>query len=90
MITLTGTITIPTAEQPAILPLLDVHVRLTLAEQGCIRFSVTRDAENPERFRVDEAFVDGAAFDAHQKRTRESEWGVETAHLARDFVKSGG
>jgi quinol monooxygenase YgiN len=34
---------------------------------------------------VDETFADHAAFQAHQARTAKSEWGLKTAHIAREY-----
>jgi autoinducer 2-degrading protein len=34
-------------------------------EPGTLRFELIRDAENPNRFYLNEAYVDAAAFEAH-------------------------
>lgn len=64
------------------------HVRLTLEEPGCLSFAVSETAD-PLVWSVEEAFVDRAAFAAHQARTRASRWWEATAAIARDFTVSG-
>jgi quinol monooxygenase YgiN len=66
-----------------------VHIALTLAEPGCVSFSVTRTGD-PLIWTVDETFADQAAFDAHQTRTRASEWYRLTAHIPRQYVITAG
>jgi quinol monooxygenase YgiN len=61
------------------------HVALTLAEPGCMSFSVTQMAD-PLIWQVDETFVDQAAFDAHQIRTTASDWARLSAHIKRAFT----
>ncbi len=61
------------------------HITLTLAEPGCLSFAVT-PTDDPLIWRVDESFVDEPAFDAHQTRTRASDWYRLTSHIARDYV----
>lgn len=63
---------------------LSAHLRLTRAEPGCISFDVTQ-ADDPLIWRVEELFVDRAAFDFHQQRTRASEWFTATAAIPRDY-----
>lgn len=64
------------------------HVDLTRAEAGCLRFSVT-PSEDPLVWDVDELFTDAAAFEAHQRRVRESEWGRATEGIPRDYRIDG-
>ena len=66
---------------------LPEHLRLTRAEPGCLRFDVT--PIDPLTWQVDEEFTDRAAFDAHQTRTRASEWFRQTAGIRRDFARNG-
>ena len=47
-------------------------------------FTVTQTAD-PMIWQVDETFVDQTAFDAHQNRTRASEWFAATSHIQRAF-----
>lgn len=63
---------------------LNDHIRLSRAEPGCLRFEVVQTSD-PLIWQVDETFVDQAAFDAHQTRTKASPWYAATAHIARAF-----
>ncbi|MDZ7926201.1 MAG: antibiotic biosynthesis monooxygenase [Agrobacterium sp.] len=60
------------------------HIRLTRAEPGCLSFEVSQ-TQDPLIWRVEELFVDRAAFDFHHQRTRASEWFVATSAIARDY-----
>ncbi|OBZ93806.1 antibiotic biosynthesis monooxygenase [Pararhizobium polonicum] len=64
------------------------HLRLTRAEPGCLSFEVSQ-ADDPLVWRVEELFIDRAAFDFHQQRTRASEWFTATSTIARDYNISG-
>nr|WP_277350823.1 antibiotic biosynthesis monooxygenase [Rhodococcus sp. HNM0569] len=64
---------------------LNRHVELTRAEEGCLHFDV-EPTQDPLVWTVSERFVDQAAFDAHQKRVRSSEWGQATADIQRDYM----
>jgi quinol monooxygenase YgiN len=61
------------------------HIALTRAEPGCLSFHVTQ-SDDPLIWTVTETFADQAAFDAHQTRTRASDWYRLTAHIPRDYV----
>ncbi|WP_338723713.1 antibiotic biosynthesis monooxygenase [Devosia sp. XK-2] len=63
------------------------HVRLTREEPGCLSFEVTQ-TEDPLIWRVEELFADQAAFDAHQVRTKASEWANKTMFIRRDYAIS--
>ncbi len=65
------------------------HIALTRAEPGCISFDVTQSGD-PLVWTVDETFADQAAFDAHQTRTRASDWYRLTAHIVRRYVIAAG
>ena len=88
-LTVSGWITIPSVEQPRLLPLLEEHTRLTRAEPGCLAFAVTRNPGDPERFDVAERFRDRAAFDAHRARAAASPWGAATRHIERHLHEEG-
>lgn len=88
--TVTGTLTIPLAEQPRLLPLLHEHVRLSRAEPGCLAFDLTPRPDDPERFDLAERFRDRAAFEAHRTRSAASAWGLATPHLERVLRIDGG
>ncbi len=85
MIRVTGQLICGTAEDAAVVTArLPDHIRLSRAEPGCLTFSVTPTASGLI-WQLDETFSDRAAYDAHQARTRASDWFRATAHLARDF-----
>ncbi len=85
MIRLSGQLVCANPDQAAIVvQYLPAHITLTLAEPGCVIFTV-RSTDNPLIWKVDEAFVDQAAFDAHQARTAASEWAQVSAGIARHF-----
>lgn len=67
---------------------LDRHITLTRAEPGCESFEVT-PGDASGTWRVDEWFVDAAAFAAHQARVAESEWGRATAGIERRYAIEG-
>ena len=67
---------------------LPLHLRLTRAEPGCLAFDV-RPTADPLVWRVEERFRDRAAFDAHQRRTRASDWGAATAGIERRYQITG-
>ncbi|SBS27248.1 Antibiotic biosynthesis monooxygenase [Marinomonas aquimarina] len=84
-IILQGYILVPAAELETVQSELRTHIQLTLAEQGCLAFSVTQSAVNPLRFDVYEEFVDQSAFDAHQQRVGNSNWGAVTVNVERHY-----
>ena len=61
------------------------HIALTRAEPGCRLFEVLRSSADPCRFAVRETFASPEDFDAHQARTRASDWWKITSHVPRDF-----
>jgi len=88
MITLTGTLTAKNAaEAEMVRQFFPEHIRLSRAEPGCLKFEVTPGAD-PLVWHLDEAFINAAAFEAHQSRTRASVWFEKSAPLARDFHKT--
>ena len=89
-VSLTGFIAIPADERARLLPLLDAHIRLTRAEDGCLAFDVTETAPGSGLFAVSERFRDAAAFDVHQRRAATSPWGAASRHLVRDYRKTEG
>ncbi len=66
----------------------DSHVTLTLAEAGCVSFSVTPTGD-PLVWQVDEHFRDAAAFRLHQDRVAASTWGRATAGIERRYTITG-
>lgn len=87
-ILLTGTMTCAAHEVDHVLALLPEHIRLSRAEPGCLQFDLWQDEVRPTEFHVTEVFRDARAFEAHQDRTRNSDWFRVTGHMARDFKKS--
>jgi quinol monooxygenase YgiN len=84
MIRLTGTLTCGDEAMAAIVRrLLPAHVGATRNEPGCLSFSVIETS--PLVWRVDEAFVDRAAYEAHQARAAASEWSKATVQLVRNY-----
>jgi len=82
-VSLTGTLTCGPQDAVSVRAALPEHIRLSRAEPGCLHFDVTETA--PGVFAVSEEFTDQAAFEAHQARTRASDWWAKTGHIPRDF-----
>ncbi|MBD8064650.1 antibiotic biosynthesis monooxygenase [Devosia sp. PTR5] len=83
---LTGTLICGTdAECDAVRQYLPEHIRLTRQEPGCLSFEVAQSSD-PLVWTVKELFLDRAAFDAHQVRTKGSEWASQTATIRRDYT----
>jgi len=89
MITVTGSlIAANAAEAELVQKYLPDHISLSRAEPGCLTFDVV-ETDDPMVWALDESFVDQAAFEAHQTRTKASIWFEKTAPLKRDFQVSG-
>lgn len=88
-VTLTGWLRCKDAAEAGIVARhLPEHIRLTRAEPGCLAFAVEPTAD-PLVWRVDESFADAAAFEAHQARTRGSDWFRATGGIQREFQRIG-
>ena len=85
MIELTGYIEVPEGRRVAIAAALPLHIELTRAETGCVRFDVTPDPEVEGRYNVSELFTDRESFDAHQARVKASAWGEISAGMRREY-----
>jgi quinol monooxygenase YgiN len=86
IVRLTGQLICKNAKEAAIVAKhVPTHISLTLAERGCITFTV-RKTDNPLIWQVDESFVDQTAFDAHQARTAGSEWAAVSKGIERRFT----
>ena len=85
MIELTGYIEVPEGRRDAIAAALPLHVELTRAETGCVRFDVTPDPDVEGRYNVSELFTDRESFDAHQARVKASAWGEISAGMRREY-----
>lgn len=87
---LDGYLDIPAERQQAVMEALPLHVSLTLAEPGCLKFEVIESTEIAGRLLVSEIFVDQAAFEAHQARNRASAWFSVTTGIDRHFqIRTG-
>lgn len=84
-VTLQGRLICQPEDIPLVQRLLPEHIRLSRAETGCLSFEVTPCPDNPLIYNVAESFVDRAAFDLHQLRTKASVWGTETSHIPREY-----
>lgn len=84
-IRLQGHIIVPDGDLPKILLELPKHIELTRQEGGCLTFDVSQDPDNKNRFNVYEEFVDHNAFENHQKRVKNSNWGRITANAERHY-----
>ena len=82
---LTGHMDVPPERMEAVTIALAEHIALTLAETGCISFEVNPCPDIQGRFLVNETFVNQAAFDHHQTRTKASPWAKITEGLPREY-----
>ena len=87
---LQGYILVPDVDLEIVKTELVVHSKLTKQESGCLIFEVTPDIDNPNRFSVYEEFVDQAAFDLHQSRVKNSNWGKVTTQVERHYQITNG
>ncbi|NQZ32738.1 MAG: antibiotic biosynthesis monooxygenase [Oceanospirillaceae bacterium] len=88
-ITLNGYIIVPDSQLEVVEPALDVHIKLTRAESGCIVFEVLQDSIDKNKFNVYEEFVDSVSFLAHQARVASSQWGEVSKDLVREYEVTG-
>lgn len=82
---LSGHIVVPASDLNLVQQELTVHIELTRQEPGCLIFDISQDVDNPHLFRVYEEFVHRSAFEAHQARVKESDWGRITADAQRHY-----
>jgi len=82
---LAGHVDVPAARRRIIKEALPRHVRLSRAEPGCLRFSITEDNAVKNRYNLVEIFENKAAFAAHQKRSAASDWAVAAQGLEQNF-----
>lgn len=86
---LTGTLVCrDAAEAELVRRHLPAHIARTRAEPGCLRFDVHPSAE-PHVWRVEELFVDEAAFAVHQRNAAAGEWGRATQGIERRYEIDG-
>ncbi|WP_417819681.1 putative quinol monooxygenase [Terasakiella sp.] len=84
-IILKGFIVVSDEDLQAVEGELPTHTKLTLDEEGCLTFKVTKSDSNPNRFDVYEEFVDRDAFNKHQNRVKSSHWGDVTINVERHY-----
>ena len=89
-IILQGFIVVPDPDLTVVKNALLTHIKLTLAEAGCLIFKVTADENHPNKFSVYEEFINQAAFDHHQARVKTSTWGDVTKNVTRHYQISTG
>lgn len=89
MVVLKGYIIVPDEDLSAVKRALIEHTRLTIQEEGCLRFDVTPDENDPNRFNVYEEFRDKIDFEHHQKRAKASVWGKVTENVSRFYQVEG-
>lgn len=82
---LNGYIDVPKNRLAAIQEALPVHIELTRAEAGCESFSVAPCPDVSGRLLVAETFTNQLAFDAHQARTKASNWAEVTKDIPREY-----
>ncbi|WP_170477755.1 putative quinol monooxygenase [Ruegeria arenilitoris] len=83
---LQGFLDVPEDKLQQVRSALPRHIELTRAEPGCISFEVVEDTVQPGRFNVSEVFENQEAFDAHQSRTKASDWFTVTQGVPRDYT----
>ena len=85
-----GHVIIPADERDVFEKAIPIHIKLTLDEPGCLEFSIVEDKDNPNKFAVYEEFIDEAAFNHHQERTKNSAWHEISKNMERhySFLKS--
>jgi quinol monooxygenase YgiN len=82
---LTGHIDVPADRFEQVALALETHIELTRQEEGCLSFEVKPDPKIKGRFNVSESFSSIEAFEAHQVRTKKSEWAQLTVGIARIY-----
>ena len=82
---LQGHIIVSNSDLAVVISALPLHKKLTKQEAGCLLFDVTQDLSNPNKFNVDEEFIDKDAFDFHQRRVKDSHWGKVTKNIERHY-----
>ena len=83
VITLQGYIVVTDTDLASVQDGLLEHIELTQREHGCLNFTVSQNTENKNRFSVHEKLVNRAAFEAHQRRAKDSRWSHIAANVER-------
>jgi len=89
-IILKGHIIVPEEDLETVKSALLTHIKLTKNEPGNLVFNVTQDESNHNKFDVYEEFINQAAFEFHQKRVKQSNWGLVTYNVERHYEISEG
>ena len=84
-VTLEGYILVPNEDLALVLQDLPQHIRNTQSESGCLIFNVEQQKDNPNKFIVYEEFINKEAFEFHQERVRNSQWGKATRNVQRHY-----
>ena len=84
-IVLSGHISVSADDLIAVRQSLPLHIEATRAETGCLVFKVDEDSSEPGRFNVYEEFESRKAFEKHQARARESDWGRICRNVERHY-----
>lgn len=82
---LKGHIIVPNEDLEVIKTALLIHIKLTQCEPGNLIFRVDQDESNLNKFDVYEEFINQAAFEFHQKRVKQSDWGNVTKNVERHY-----
>ena len=61
------------------------HIKLTRNEKGCLKFLVTGDQTNRNRYNVYEEFKNQESFALHQERAGKSAWGKVAVNVERHY-----
>lgn len=85
-IILSGHIEVPADELEQVREALTTHISKTRAEAGCLIFEVTESEDKLGVFTVYEEFESKEAFELHQKRVKESDWGAVTKNVSRHYT----
>ena len=88
-VTLSGHILVPPDDLQQIREALPAHIANTCAETGCILFKVEENSTETGRFDVYEEFDSREAYEEHQRRVRESDWGQISSNVTRHYTVDG-
>ena len=88
-VTLSGYIKVLDSDLNQVRGFLPEHIRLTCLESGCLIFKVDEHETEIGRFDVYEEFESKQAFEAHQDRVQQSDWGKATKRVERFYTIQG-
>lgn len=74
MILITGTVRLPAANLDTARPIMATMVAASRAEDGCLAYSYAEDVLEPGLIRVNEAWRDLAALEAHFQTNHIAQW----------------